>query len=42
MMGRPVGAVRGPVRSLTDEHKGKLRKELNALDVFDGGVPFGW
>ena len=42
MMGRPVGPVRGPMRSLTDEQKGKLRKELDALGVFDGSEPFGW
>ena len=42
MMGRPVGSVRGPMRSLTDEQKGKLRNTLNALGVFDGSEPFGW
>lgn len=42
MMGRPVGPVRGPMRSLTDGQKGKLRKELDALGVFDGSEPFGW
>ena len=42
MMGRPVGPVRGPMRSLTNKQKGKLRKELDALGVFDGSEPFGW
>ena len=42
MMGRPVGPVRGPMRSLTGEQKGNLRKELDALGVFDGSEPFGW
>jgi 4-hydroxy-tetrahydrodipicolinate synthase len=42
MMGRPVGPVRGPMRNLTDEQKAKLRKELEALGVFDGSEPIGW
>lgn len=42
MMGRPVGPVRGPMRSLTDDQKRKLRNELDALGVFDGSEPFGW
>jgi 4-hydroxy-tetrahydrodipicolinate synthase len=42
MMGRPVRPVRGPMRSLTDDQKRKLRSELTALGVFDGSEPFGW
>ena len=42
MMGRPVGPVRGPMRSLTDAQKRKLREELEALSIFDGSEPFGW
>jgi len=42
MMGRPVGPVRGPMRSLSDEQKTKLRKELDAMGVLDGSEPFGW
>ena len=41
MMGRPVGPVRGPMRSLTGEQK-KLRGQLNALGIFDGSEPSGW
>lgn len=41
MMGRPVGPVRGPMRTLTDEQKGKLRAELDALGIF-GSEPRGW
>jgi len=41
-MGRPVGPVRGPMRSLTDAQKRKLREELEALSIFDGSEPFGW
>ena len=42
MMGRPVGPVRGPMRNLNSEQKAKLRKELEALGVFDGSEPVGW
>jgi len=42
MMGRPIGPVRGPMRSLTAEQKAKLRQDLEALGVFDGSEPFGW
>ena len=42
LMGRPVGAVRGPMRPLTAEQKEQLRKELDALGVFDGSEPLGW
>jgi 4-hydroxy-tetrahydrodipicolinate synthase len=42
MMGRAVGPVRGPMRALSEERKRKLRQELEALGIFDGGEPFGW
>jgi len=42
MMRRPVGPVRGPMRTLTDGQKRKLREELDALGLFDGSEPFGW
>lgn len=42
MMGRPVGPVRGPMRSLTGEQKKKLRGQLDALGIFDGSEPLGW
>ncbi|MBI3044010.1 MAG: dihydrodipicolinate synthase family protein [Betaproteobacteria bacterium] len=42
MMGRPVGPVRGPMRSLDAGQKQKLRKELEGIGVFDGGEPTGW
>lgn len=42
MMGRPVGPVRGPMRSLTGEQQTALRKELEAIGVFDGSEPTGW
>ena len=42
MMGRPVGPVRGPMRSLNEEQKKTLRKELEGLGVFDGSEPMGW
>ncbi len=42
MMGRPVGPVRGPMRNLTAEQNATLRKELEALGVFDGSEPAGW
>ena len=42
MMGRPVGPVRGPMRTLNEEQRGKLREELEALGAFDGSEPTGW
>jgi len=42
MMGRPVGPVRGPMRSLDIDQKGKLRRELEALGILNGGEPTGW
>lgn len=42
LMGRPVGPVRGPMRSMNDAQKATLRKELEALGVFDGSEPLGW
>lgn len=42
MMGRPVGPVRGPMRSLTAAQKKTLRAELEALGAFDGSEPRGW
>jgi dihydrodipicolinate synthase/N-acetylneuraminate lyase len=42
MMGRPVGPVRGPMRSLNDEQKARLQKDLDTMGIFDGSEPFGW
>ena len=42
MMGRPVGPVRGPMRNLTAEQNATLRKELEALGVFDCSESTGW
>ena len=42
MMGRPVGPVRGPMRSLDAAQKQKLHKELEGIGVFDGSEPKGW
>jgi len=42
MMGRPVGPVRGPMRSMNDAQKAVLRKELEALGAFNGSEPMGW
>ena len=42
MVGRPIGPVRGPMRNLTAEQKAQLRRELEAIGVFDGSEPLGW
>jgi 4-hydroxy-tetrahydrodipicolinate synthase len=42
MLGRPVGPVRGPMRSPDAGQKAKLRAELEVLGVFDGSEPLGW
>lgn len=41
MMGRPVGKTRLPIRSLSEEAKRQLRKELESLGVFNQ-EPRGW
>jgi 4-hydroxy-tetrahydrodipicolinate synthase len=42
MMGRPVGPVRGPMRSMTAEQQTRLRTDLEAMGIFDGSEPMGW
>lgn len=42
LMGRPVGPVRGPMRSLTAAQIDSLRAELTHIGVFDGSEPMGW
>lgn len=42
LMRRPVGPVRGPMRSLTEAQIETLRTELEAIGVFDGSEPTGW
>jgi 4-hydroxy-tetrahydrodipicolinate synthase len=41
IMGRPVGKVRLPIRSLSEEAKRRLREELAKLGVLDQ-EPHGW
>jgi 4-hydroxy-tetrahydrodipicolinate synthase len=41
MLGRPIGKTRLPIRSLSEEGKRQLRKELEKLGVFDQ-EPHGW
>ena len=42
LMGRPVGPVRGPMRSLTAAQIDSLRAELTHIGAFDGSEPTGW
>jgi dihydrodipicolinate synthase/N-acetylneuraminate lyase len=41
IMGCPVGKVRLPIRSLSEEAKRRLREELAKLGVLDQ-EPHGW
>ena len=42
LMGRPVGPVRGPMRSFTEGQINVLRDQLQEMGVLDGSEPAGW